>query len=39
MEKFDKQELIDQLYEVLYRTETEAAYKIIEDAIGYLKRQ
>lgn len=39
MKKREYQDLIDQLYEVLYRTESEAAYKIIEDAIGYLKRQ
>lgn len=38
-DKLNKEELINQLYEVLQYTETEAAYKIIGDAIDYLKRQ
>lgn len=38
-DKLNKEELIDQLYEVLYMTESEAAYKIIGDTIDYLKRQ
>lgn len=36
---FEKKEMIDQLYDVLQHTENEEAYKIIDKAIGYLKKQ
>lgn len=34
----DKQQLIDQLYEILYQTENEATFEIIGNAIDFVKQ-
>jgi hypothetical protein len=33
----DKQQLLDQLYEVLYQTENEEVFSVIGDAIDFVK--
>jgi hypothetical protein len=38
MSNTEKANLLDTLYEVLYRTESEAAYEIIGNTIDFIKK-